>query len=200
MQHLLAQGPCIGNRTKRTNDNQASFTNHIYALQSTINDHRKMVFYLMNNTIKMTEFEQYYAEQHKIERKQMFIENLNEIHSFCTQELVPSRRNTLKSNTPSFKSIREVKNLPESLDWHDKGVITEVYHDEVGGIVTAVVGTELVESLHAIEAGKLTKGDPTAPGRCQPDICKPFASFDTIKRMATPDENQMLEWIQESTL
>ncbi|CAF1376051.1 unnamed protein product [Adineta steineri] len=63
MQHLLAQGPCIGNRTKRNNDNQASSTNHIYALQTTISDHRKIVFYLMNNMIKVTELEQHYAEQ-----------------------------------------------------------------------------------------------------------------------------------------
>ncbi|CAF0817457.1 unnamed protein product [Adineta steineri] len=135
----------------------------------------------------------------EIKRKQIFIENLNEIHSFQQsiphatytlainhlsdrriQELVSSRRNTLKSYTSSFKSTREVKTLPESLDWRDK---------------------ELVKSLHAIETGKLIAEDfPTAPGRCQPVICKPFASFDPIKRMTKPDENQMLEWIQESTL
>ncbi|CAF0889933.1 unnamed protein product [Adineta steineri] len=200
------------------------------------------------------EFKQKYNKQYKtideeIERKQIFIENLNEIHSFQQnnphatytlainhlsdrriQELVSSRRNTLKSYTSSFKSSREVKNLPESLDWRDKGVITEVYHDEVGEIVTAVVSTELVESLHAIKTGELIAGSipqvydccpqpidafdciknmsgicrkedyPKALGRCQPDICKPFTSFDTIKRMAKPDENEMLEWIQESTL
>ncbi|CAF1376071.1 unnamed protein product [Adineta steineri] len=112
-------------------------------------------------SIEWDKFKHKYNKQYKIideeiERKQIFIENHNEIHSFFTQELVSSRRNTLKSYTSSFKSTREVKDLPESLDWRDKGVITEVYHDEVGGIVTAVVDTELVESLHAIEAGKLT--------------------------------------------
>ncbi|CAF1491644.1 unnamed protein product [Adineta steineri] len=71
IQHILAQGPCIDNRLKRNNDNQASSTNHIYALQSTINDQRKfiqdhhrLIFHLMNNTINVTQLEQYYAEQH----------------------------------------------------------------------------------------------------------------------------------------
>ncbi|CAF1303723.1 unnamed protein product [Adineta steineri] len=200
------------------------------------------------------EFKQKYNKQYKtideeLERKQIFIENFNEIHSFQQnnphatytlainhlsdrriQELVSARRNKLKSYTSSFKSSREVKNLPESLDWRDKGVITEVYHGEVGVIVTSVVSTELVESLHAIKTGELIEGSipqvydccaqpadafdciknmsgicrkedyPEALGRCQLDICKPFASFDTIKRMAKPDENEMLEWIQESTL
>ncbi|CAF1576261.1 unnamed protein product [Adineta steineri] len=201
------------------------------------------------------EFKQKYNKQYKtideeLERKQIFIENFNEIHSFQQnnphatytlainhfsdrriQELVSSRKNTLKSYTSSsFKSSREVNNLPESLDWRDKGVITEVYHGEVGVIVTAVVSTELVESLHAIKTGELIEGSipqvydccrqpidafdciknmsgicrkedyPKPLGRCQRDICKPFASFDTIKRMAKPDENEMLEWIQESTL
>ncbi|CAF1450840.1 unnamed protein product [Adineta steineri] len=71
IKQLLAQGPCIEYRTKRQNDNQASSTNHIYALQSTINDQRKfihdhhrLIFHLMNTTMNVTQLEQYYAEQH----------------------------------------------------------------------------------------------------------------------------------------
>ncbi|CAF1491662.1 unnamed protein product [Adineta steineri] len=71
IQHILAQGPCIEYRLKRHDDNQANSTNHIYALQSTINDqrqfihdHHRWIFYLLNSTIKVTELEQHYAEQH----------------------------------------------------------------------------------------------------------------------------------------
>lgn len=46
-------------------------TNNIYALQSTINDHRtmiddhrKMIHYLINNTVNVTHLNQYYADQH----------------------------------------------------------------------------------------------------------------------------------------
>ncbi|UJR19305.1 hypothetical protein I4U23_022434, partial [Adineta vaga] len=205
-------------------------------------------------SVEWNEFKQKYNKQYKtieeeIQRKQIFSENLNEIHSFQQnyphatytiainhlsdrriQELVSSRRSSIKSYASSFKTSTEVKDLPKSLDWRNRGVITEVYHDEVGEIVTAVVGTEVVESLHAIETGKLIAGSisqvydccrqpidtfdciknmsgicrkidyPKALGRCEPNLCKPYASFDTIKRMAKPDENQMLEWIQESTL
>jgi hypothetical protein len=56
-------------RTKRE-DNPSSIS-HVYALQSTINDHRtiiddhrKMINYIMNNTINITQLNDYYAEQH----------------------------------------------------------------------------------------------------------------------------------------
>ncbi len=57
-------------RTKR-NDDIAS-TSNVYALQSTINDHRtiiddhhNIINYLMNNTVNITHLNNYYAEQHK---------------------------------------------------------------------------------------------------------------------------------------
>ena len=71
---LLTRSPCASNsnrkmRTKRE-DNPSSIS-HVYALQSTINDHRtiiddhrKMINYLMNNTINITQLNDYYAEQH----------------------------------------------------------------------------------------------------------------------------------------
>ncbi|CAF0789824.1 unnamed protein product [Adineta ricciae] len=157
---------------------------------------------------------------------------INHLSDRRIQEIVSPRRKSIKSyaSSSSFKTSTDVQDLPSRLDWREKGVITEVYHDEVGMIVTAVVSTELVETLHAIETGKLIAGSisqvydccqqpvdafdciknmsgicrkvdyPKELGKCQPNTCTPFATFDTIKRMGKPDENVMLEWIQDSTL
>src|SRR5207302_473959 len=53
------------------NNPTSSNSQHIYALQSTINDHRtiiddhrKMINYLMNNTINITQLNDYYTDQH----------------------------------------------------------------------------------------------------------------------------------------
>ena len=60
-------------RLRRSNDDDQTVasTNNIYALQSTINDHRtmiddhrKMIHYLINNTVNVTHLNQYYADQH----------------------------------------------------------------------------------------------------------------------------------------
>ena len=76
---LLVDGKCASameSRSKRADDTAA--TNNIYALQSTVNDHRtmlndhrtmiddhhRMMHYLINNTINVTQFYEYYAEQH----------------------------------------------------------------------------------------------------------------------------------------
>lgn len=78
MVDLLAQRPCATHfnyriqRAATGEDETASVsTNNIYALQSTINDHRtiiddhrKMIHYLMNNTVNITQLNQYYADQH----------------------------------------------------------------------------------------------------------------------------------------
>lgn len=59
-------------RGDSTGDDQTvASTNNIYALQTTINDHRttiddhrKMIHYLMNNTVNVTHLNQYYTDQH----------------------------------------------------------------------------------------------------------------------------------------
>lgn len=59
-------------RAESTGDDQTvASTNHIYALQSTINDHRtmiddhrKMIYYLMNNTVNVTHLSQHYSTEH----------------------------------------------------------------------------------------------------------------------------------------
>jgi len=54
-------------------DQTVASTNNIYALQTTINDHRtmiddhrKMIHYLMNNTVNVTHLNQYYTDQHTL--------------------------------------------------------------------------------------------------------------------------------------
>ena len=79
MVDLLANSPCApthyNSRIQRAatgEDGMApASTNNIYALQSTINDHRTMIddhrtmiHYLMNNTVNITHLNQYYANQH----------------------------------------------------------------------------------------------------------------------------------------
>lgn len=71
IQQLLVDSPCAVdvNRIKRASDTGSS--NHIYALKSTVNDHRTiiddhrtMINYLMNNTVNITQLDQHFAEQH----------------------------------------------------------------------------------------------------------------------------------------
>ena len=65
VQRLLSQSPCAADlRMKRSADSDTS--NHIYALQTTVNDHRTiiddhrtMINYLMNNTVNITQLEQH---------------------------------------------------------------------------------------------------------------------------------------------
>lgn len=73
---ILEQNACASfamQRVRRdgSDDQTVASTNNIYALQSTINDHRtmiddhrKMIHYLINNTVNVTHLNQYYADQH----------------------------------------------------------------------------------------------------------------------------------------
>ncbi|UJR11812.1 hypothetical protein I4U23_015992 [Adineta vaga] len=204
-------------------------------------------------SLEWDKFKHDYNKQYKtiaeeIERKQIFIENVERMYSYQKthpnltftmainhfsdrrmEELGYKGRSYIRSSATSFQSSVEVKDLPESLDWRVKGVITDI-NNELGTIITAVVSTEVVESLHAIETHQLIQGStaqvfdccpqpidafdciknmsgicrksdyPKPLGKCEPNKCQPFATFDTIKRLEEPDENKMLVWIQESTL
>ncbi|CAF1459066.1 unnamed protein product [Adineta ricciae] len=219
-----------------------------------------IIFFLLFGTItsdlsfEWNKFKQDYNKQYKTiaeenERQQIFINNVNRMRSYQrthpdatftmtinnlmdqrTEELVSGRR--LPLNFPSFSSKNSIdmKQLPESLDWRTKNVISPVFLDKVRYDVTAVVSTELVETLYALETGNLIKGSisrvddccpqptdafeciknmsgicrnsdyPITLGSCEPNKCKPFTTFDKIKRLEKPDENVMLAWIQDSTL
>ncbi|CAF4452864.1 unnamed protein product [Rotaria socialis] len=193
---------------------------------------------------------QYASVAEENERRQIFIENINrmrfyqEAHPYATftmamnhltdrriEELVSGSKFHLDARPVLLKTSIEVKNLPESLDWRTKGVITPVIEEgPIGVILGPLVATELVESLHAIHTNNLTEGSiprvydcclvapdpfecmmklggicrkidyPKILDKCEPNACKPFTTFDEIKRLIEKDENKMLTWIQESTL
>ncbi|CAF4036242.1 unnamed protein product, partial [Rotaria sp. Silwood1] len=151
------------------------------------------------NKFKHDYNKRYATVAEEMERKQIFIENVKRMHSYekthpnatftmainhlsdrHIEELVSRRKNHVRSPTTSFKSSIEVNNLPESLDWRIRGVITAV-NEEVGEIITAVVSTELVETLHAIETGQLIQGSIAQVFDCCP---QPIDAFDCIKNMS----------------
>ncbi|CAF0889952.1 unnamed protein product [Adineta steineri] len=190
----------------------------------------------------------YASAAEEIERKEIFIENINRMRAYQhtypdasftmainyladrrIQELVSKPKIHIESRPTIRQSSIETKNLPESLDWRDKGVIGPV-SELAGEIVTAVVSTELVESLHAIHTKNFIEGSiqrvfdccpqpvdtfdciqnmsgicrkndyPEALGTCEPNKCTPFTTFNKINRLIPGDEGTMLIWIQDSTL
>ncbi|CAF1571642.1 unnamed protein product [Adineta ricciae] len=196
-----------------------------------------------------------YKKQHanndeESDREQTFIDNViriqnyQQIHSGASlttgikdltdervHEVVSDKKLSFKSYPISSKQSIDVKNFPESLDWRVKGVVSPVKKlGIIGEHVSAIVSTELVESLFAIERKQLIEGSvsrifdccpqpidtfeciqnmsgicknsdySSVRHKCEPNQCKPFATFDTIKRLANNDENTMLAWIQKSTL
>lgn len=83
MCQLLTHSPCAldmlnksissnnESKVREKRDDTHATTSHVFALQSTINDHRtiiddhrKMIHYLMNNTVNITQLNNYYTEQH----------------------------------------------------------------------------------------------------------------------------------------
>ena len=73
-QLLENDSPCaasciIIDRSKRSDGSDTASTNHIYALQSTINDHRtmiddhrRMIRFIMNTTVNITQFNGFFKE------------------------------------------------------------------------------------------------------------------------------------------
>jgi len=77
LENNACQSIVLQQRQRRTpdddnkDDQTIASTNNIYALQTTVNDHRvmiddhrKMIHYLINNTVNITHLNQYYADQH----------------------------------------------------------------------------------------------------------------------------------------
>ncbi|CAF0820288.1 unnamed protein product [Adineta steineri] len=193
---------------------------------------------------------QYATVTEETERKQVFSKNVNQMHSYQQthpdatfrmainhladqniEDLVSKRETHFQTRPALFKNSIELKNFPESLDWRTKGVISSVFPtSQIGEIDIAVVSTELVETLYAIENGQLIEGSipqvfdccpqpidvfncinnlsgicrkndyPDIRWRCESNKCTPFTTFDTINRLTDNDENKMVAWIQVSTL
>ncbi|CAF4316889.1 unnamed protein product [Rotaria magnacalcarata] len=143
----------------------------------------------------------YASTAEESERQQIFFENVNRIrsyqqtHSDATftvginhltdrriEELVSGSKIHFEPRPISLKSSNEVKNLPESLDWREKGVITPVIEQgELAVIQGPLVATEVVESLYAIYTNNLTEGSiPRIYDCClqaEPDI------FECIQKL-----------------
>lgn len=194
---------------------------------------------------------QYSSLTEESERKEIFIENINRMktyikthpdanYSMKINSLFDRRSEELVSKSMSISTPTDllpvendidVKELPQSFDWRTKGVITDVRDQGLSGeIVTAIVSTELVESLYAISTNKLIEGSlyrvfdccpqpvdqfecikkmggicrkddySTAQGKCEPNQCTPFTNIGAIKRMQRGLESYMLTWMQNSTL
>ncbi|CAF1031161.1 unnamed protein product [Adineta ricciae] len=170
---------------------------------------RFLVFFLLLGTVfgglsfEWDKFKRDYNKQYKTiaeenQRKQIFIENVNRMRAFQQNHpdatftvginhLMDRRIEELASGTKLPRGIRSisreksinVKDLPETVDWRVKGVISPVFTDKIGLDVTAVVSTELVETLYAIETGKLIKGSISQIFDCCP---QPTDAFDCIQK------------------
>ncbi|CAF1203092.1 unnamed protein product [Adineta steineri] len=136
---------------------------------------------------------------------------INHLTDRRIEELVSGAKTHVKSHSTVFNSSVDVRNLPESLDWRTKGVITPVRDEgQRGEIVTAIVSTELVETLHAINSEKLTEGSvgrvfdccpqsidqfdcimnlggickqtdyPQPVDKCEPNKCEPFTRIQIV--------------------
>lgn len=71
IQELLVRSPCALDQRRMKRNGNTDSSGHIYALKATvddhrtiIHDHRTMINYLMNNTVNVTQLQQYFVEQH----------------------------------------------------------------------------------------------------------------------------------------
>lgn len=183
-------------------------------------------------------------------RREIFLENVNEMrvyqrtHPNATFTLAINHladRRSEELNLPSemrfhtyyssvFNNSNRSLDLPDSLDWRNKNVITPVRDIAHSPIIAQGVAIELVESLHAIKTKSLELGSisrladccplesdpfecitklggvchdrdyPSLTGECIPNKCEPFMNFDNIRTLETRNENTMLTWIQDSPL
>ncbi|CAF0807713.1 unnamed protein product [Rotaria sp. Silwood1] len=160
----------------------------------------------------------------EVERKQIFLENVNQIRTFKRlhpnatftiginhladrriEELVSSSKHYIKLHSGNMENSLESFDVPDSFDWRTKGVISPVKDQGIVGDAEAFAAVEVIESLHAIQTGKLIEGSvarvvdccpqpvdpfqcimklggicsagdyPTPTGQCIPNQCTPFA-------------------------
>ncbi|UJR25495.1 hypothetical protein I4U23_006841 [Adineta vaga] len=191
----------------------------------------------------------YKSAAEEAEHKLIFLKNVNRIRDYerthpnatfklSINHLADQRIEKLVSSTKKFITLHstntsnslEFNDVPESLDWRTKGVISPVKDQGIVGRVEPIVAVEVTESWYAIQTGNLVEGSfariddccpeeinvfecitklggicrqedyPSVTNQCLPKKCAPFTHFNKVMRLKTQNEDTMVTWIQNSTL
>ena len=70
-------------------------------------------------------------------------------------------------------TVKRAKDLPESVDWRDKGAVSDVKDQGSCGSCWAFCATEMIESYAAINTGNLPTLSSQQVTSCTPNICVP---------------------------
>ena len=79
-------------------------------------------------------------------------ENVNQ--TLLMPENIPTKTESHLKSTKHTHKYSPIDDIPDSLDWRDKGVVTPVQSQMISGVITIV---EMVESDLAVETGKLVQ-------------------------------------------
>ncbi|CAF4643022.1 unnamed protein product, partial [Rotaria sp. Silwood1] len=151
-----------------------------------------------NSSIDWLKFKRDYNKHYKsaaeeVERKQIFLENVNQIRTFKRlhpnatftiginhladrriEELVSPSKHYIELHSGNMKNSLESFYLPDSFDWRTKGVISPVKDQGVVGDAEAFAAVEVIESLHVIQTGQLVEGSIARVVDCCPQPVDPF--------------------------
>ncbi|CAF3353192.1 unnamed protein product [Rotaria sp. Silwood1] len=135
----------------------------------------------------------YKSAAEEVERKQIFLENVNRIRTFKRlypnatftiginhladrriEELVSSSKHYIKLHSANMENSLESFDVPDSFDWRTKGVISPVKDQGVVGDAEAFAAVEVIESLHAIQTGQVVAGSIARVVDCCPQPVDPF--------------------------
>ncbi|CAF1551314.1 unnamed protein product, partial [Rotaria sordida] len=143
-------------------------------------------------------FKRHYNKHYKsaaeeAERKQIFLENVNRIHTYerlhpnatftlginhltdrRIEELVSHSKRYIKPHTENMESSLKPIHLPDSFDWRTKGVISPVKDQGEIEDAEAFAAVEVVESFHTIQTAQLVEGSIARVADCCPQPVDPF--------------------------
>ena len=87
---------------------------------------------------------------------------------FCIFKKTPIVTSSMEGLT-----VKRAKDLPESVDWRDKGAVSDVKDQGHCGSCWAFCATEMIESYAAINTGNLPTLSSQQVTSCTPNICVP---------------------------
>ncbi|CAF0918742.1 unnamed protein product [Adineta ricciae] len=187
---------------------------------------------------KRTYNKQYKSAAEEAKRKLIFFENVNRIRDYehnhpnatfklainhltdqRIQELVTPTKYFMELNPDNRQSSLEMFDVPDSLDWRTKGVVSQVKDQGIEGRVEPVVAklSKVAGSVARVDdccdpqvnvfecitklGGICREVDyPSVTQQCLPKKCAPFTHFNKVMRLKTQSEDTMVTWIQNSTL